>query len=248
MLIEHLQSNISDIKVLQANTDGVTIMIKEDDRQLMHDVCDNWMELTGLILEYDDYRKMIIRDVNNYIGVKDKEDKDLYPQFPESDIYDNFYTLHKSKGGAFQVVPEQNGKIAYNKDWSFRIIQKALYNYFIYDIPVKKTLFESRDIFDFCGRYKNTAGWTTKYVDRSGNASILSKTTRYYISNKGGRLYKVNDDGREQSVEAYGKTLPFNKYIEYDNFEEYDINYSYYFQQCNSIINTITSNGNLKLF
>lgn len=246
MLIEHLYKSVSSLKLLQANTDGITVMINREDESMLYSVCDIWQDLTGLILEYADYKKMIIRDVNNYIGVLDMPEKDIYPSFPESKLYDNWYTLHKSKGGAFQVVPEQNGTVAYNKNWSFRIIQKALYMYFIYDQPVRKTITESNDIFDFCGRYRNTAGWHTEYVNNKGQSQLLSKTTRYYMGSRGGRLYKVHEDGRKQHIEANGRTIVYNKHIE-QPIEKYEIDYNYYFSAVNKIINNVID-SNMSLF
>lgn len=247
MLIEHLYNSIKSLILLQANTDGLTVMIKREEESLLYSVCDIWQDITQLTLEYMNYKKMIIRDVNNYIGVKDLPEDQLYCSFEESKIYDNEYTKHKTKGAAFQVVPEQNGVVGYNKNWSFRIIQKALYNYFIYDIPIKKTLFDSKNIFDFCARYRNTEGWYTEFIDNKGNKKLLSKTTRYYMSNNGGRLYKIHEDGRKQLIEATGRVTEYNKHKNL-KFEDYNIDYNFYFSQCNKIIHDVIGNGTLKLF
>ena len=67
MLAEHL-AVIPTCKLIQANTDGVTVSIRDDYRPYLDQVCRWWEKLTGLILEAADYSDMWIRDVNNYIA------------------------------------------------------------------------------------------------------------------------------------------------------------------------------------
>jgi hypothetical protein len=67
MLAEHL-AVIPTCKLIQANTDGVTVSIRDDYRPYLDEVCRWWENLTGLILEAAEYSDMWIRDVNNYIA------------------------------------------------------------------------------------------------------------------------------------------------------------------------------------
>lgn len=72
----------------------------------------------------------------------------------------------------------------------------------------------------------------------------LSKNTRYYISNFGGNLFK---DKKSQNSEGIDSTsgvnvgylvTDFNTYIK-KQMEDYDINYDFYINECQKIINLI---------
>ena len=64
MLCEMLHNKIEDLKILQVNTDGITVVIKREDKKLYWGICKEWENITKLNLEYVAYDKMIIRDVN----------------------------------------------------------------------------------------------------------------------------------------------------------------------------------------
>lgn len=64
MLSERLVDQLNDTTVLQINTDGVTLKIPIDQEQLYYDICKQWEKDTNLTLEYVNYSKMIIRDVD----------------------------------------------------------------------------------------------------------------------------------------------------------------------------------------
>ena len=61
-------SLIPDVELIQANTDGVTVRIKKTMIPLFKMWCDEWEKMTGLKLEYVDYSRMWIRDVNSYLA------------------------------------------------------------------------------------------------------------------------------------------------------------------------------------
>ena len=61
---------LEDSQLLQVNTDGITVRIKRVDESQFDALCHQWEQLTKLTLEKTEYKKMFIRDVNNYIAVK----------------------------------------------------------------------------------------------------------------------------------------------------------------------------------
>jgi hypothetical protein len=44
-------------------------MIPEKDQEKYLEICKEWEKLTQLSLEHDQYQKMVIKDVNNYLAV-----------------------------------------------------------------------------------------------------------------------------------------------------------------------------------
>lgn len=69
MLVEELLLEFPDATLLQTNTDGATLKLKESDVPKYMQICKAWEEKTRLILEFADYEKMVIKDVNNYIAI-----------------------------------------------------------------------------------------------------------------------------------------------------------------------------------
>jgi hypothetical protein len=66
-LIERLVE-IPGLELIQANTDGVTVRAPTDQANCIREVAENWSILTGMNLEEKTYKRLFIRDVNNYIG------------------------------------------------------------------------------------------------------------------------------------------------------------------------------------
>jgi DNA polymerase elongation subunit (family B) len=67
LLAERLMG-ITDLRLVQCNTDGLTIRIHKDSLPSLRFVTNWWEIITGLQLEWANYRRMFIRDVNNYIA------------------------------------------------------------------------------------------------------------------------------------------------------------------------------------
>jgi hypothetical protein len=145
MLYEQLAIGIPEAIPLMQNTDGLEMMIPEASVQDYMRICENWERLTKLELEHDEYKKMIIRDVNNYIAVT-KKDK------------------VKCKG-AFEWEDLQSKKVAsLHKNKSFLIIPKAIYAYFVNGILPEDFLADNKDVLDYCAGVKSKGEWKLNIV------------------------------------------------------------------------------------
>lgn len=240
-LFEKMLLYIPDSKLVMCNTDGFEIFIPRQYNELYYSICKEWEEQTKLELEFVDYKKMIISDVNNYLAI-DVDRK------------------YKCKGKyEFENIPLHKNK-------SHSIIPRAVFNYFYNNIKIEDTIYNDRNIFNFC------AGVKAKKSEKSGqsryelytirgeniNKQRLSKTVRYYISNKGGILYKIYESGDIEHVEAPTKlnssrtkdwkVTYFNKAFYPDDFEEYNIDYSYYIYKARKWITELEDKQQLKLF
>jgi hypothetical protein len=165
--------------------------------------------MTSLQLETSTYKKMIIRDVNNYIAVYESGDVKCKGAFEWKDL-----PLHKNK--------------------SFLVIAKALYEYFVHGVKPEDYLETNNNIFDYCGGVKIKGEWffTAEYIkDGKYYRDILQKLVRYYISITGSKLVKSHRDGRNIQLES-GRWLQtvFNKYQE-RSFDAYDIDKRYYLEK-----------------
>jgi len=213
MLVEDILINIPDSILLQTNTDGATFQFDKKYTDKYDSICEAWEEKTKLILEFADYDAMFIWDVNNYISLYTDGNTKCKGRFEWEDLQKHKHThLHKNK--------------------SHLIVAKAIYNYFINGIEPKDYLESNTNIYDYCAGVKIRGNWTfyeSSVVDGEYRNEPLQKTIRYYVSNKGSKILKINNsDNRKIQVEAgrWEQTI-FNTYIE-KPFEEYDINYDYY--------------------
>jgi hypothetical protein len=236
MLAEELVDRIKDITVLQINTDGITLKIPKNQYSInaYYNICKEWESKTKLVLEYAEYSKMIIADVNNYIAVK--TDGKL---------------KHK---GRFEVDKVVGSEPAYHKDNSFRIVPLALQEYFVNNIPIKDTIMNHINIYDFCGRQKfgRDSYGQTFHIEYDENKKPYEKTvleqknTRYYISNKGATFIKYYNKGTSECIHVGQRVTVFNKFIN-KPINEYDINYRFYISEAQKEIDNIIDKQ-LKLF
>ena len=228
MLYEMLSEAIPGSIPLMQNTDGLEMMIPAEHRDKYLEVCAEWEKITKLQLEHDEYSKIILADVNNYIAV-----------------YKNGKTKCK---GRFEFEG-----LALHKNKSQLIIRKAIYNYFVNNIPPERYLTENRDIFDYCAGVKIKGDWKfrqTCVVNSQITYEDLQNTIRYYISKGGCKIIKVNkSDGREIQLEA-GQWMQqiYNK-AEKKKWEDYDVDDDYYLSYIyKEIANIIPKDNQLTLF
>jgi len=230
MLYEMICEEIPEAVPLMQNTDGLETLIPTSYVDKYHEICQRWCKMNMLELEHDEYSKMIIRDVNNYIAVS-KSGK------------------VKCKG-AFEWEDLDKKKVAvFHKNKSFLIIPKAIYAYFTNGVKPEDFLAANQNIFDYCAGIKAKSGWyfEMRSVQEGELVSTkLQKIVRYYVSSKGGKLVKCHTDGRLIQVES-GQWLQttVNEIIETKRFESYGINTSYYLDQIYKEIHQIEKEKSL---
>lgn len=256
MLLEMICEKIPEAKPLIQNTDGLETLVPRNKLELYYKICKDWEQITQLQLEHDLYEKIMLRDVNNYIALTTTKevDKETYddiksenPHYVFKEENNRYYYASTKCKGAFEFHD-----LALHKNKSYLIIRKAIYNYFIHGKDPETYIKSEQNIFDFCAGKKIKGSWefVEHYVnDGAVKQHKLQKTIRYYISKKGSKVIKRNYiDTREQQLEA-GKWLQ-KLFINYEkkNFEEYDIDYSYYMRVVRKEIENIEKrNKQLKL-
>lgn len=216
MWAERLAKASPSMQIIQINTDGITIRVLKKDHNKCIDITEQLMKETDMTYEAAIYNKMVIQDVNNYCAQYD-------------------FGAYKYKG-LFEINKELH------KDPSMRVVRIALSNYFFKGIPIMETLKNHDNIYDFCLRFKVNRGWESQYKyveDNKVKTKVLSKNTRYYVSNSGGALYKYNtSDGRLGGINVGNVTTLFNEYVE-KPMEDYKINYDFYLKECRKILDSI---------
>jgi hypothetical protein len=259
MLYEQIMERIPGAISLLHNTDGVETIIprKYYDEYML--ICKEWEEITNLSLEHDQYQKLVLGDVNNYIGVNNYKEVDItkWREIKQSEPH----YLFKVENDKFSYAAVKlKGRFDFHnlqlhKNKSKLVIPKAIHHYFVHNVLPEEYLEQNKNILDYCIGFKSNGDW--KCVSRSIKEGTyveedLQRTNRYYISKKGVKIIKVNTvDKREVQLEA-GKWIQaiFNKMKMEPKWDSYNIDKGYYLQAIENEINGIltVSSNQLRLF
>ena len=110
-LIEKLEPHC---QIIQSNTDGILVKLNRlEDYELIDDIAYEWESRTGMHLEFEMYKKIYQKDVNNYLIV-DMDDK------------------VKSKGAYVKKLSDL--------DYDLPIVNKAIIEYMVNNTPVEQTI------------------------------------------------------------------------------------------------------------
>lgn len=214
MLIEQLEMN--DIEVFYANTDGITAFVPIHKENLYKDICSKWQENNNFELEYEEYEKLIIRDVNNYIWIP-KEGDPKYKGFFDIDRHSDL-----------------------NKSFDKPIVPLAVYKYFTENIPVEETIESHQDIHDFCMAQKAGSKFDIKFKHIEMGRLVtdtLQHTNRYYVGKKGGHIYKESKDtGKKLGIIAGQPVYILNNIDPSMKIEDYNVKHDYYIKEANKIV------------
>lgn len=151
LLIEMVEPHA---QLIQSNTDGILLKLKSiDDYDLIDDVVYEWECLTGMKMEFELFNKVFQKDVNNYILVGENG------------------TI-KSKGGYVKKLSPL--------DYDLPIINKALVDYMVKNVPVEQTIEQCDDLKEFQLVSKISGKYTTIL---HGDEVIKEKCIRIFASN-----------------------------------------------------------------
>lgn len=227
-------------RIVQANTDGLFVLLKKSIYDKVNNVCREWEQLTKLTLEEDRFEAMYQYAINDYIAVKEGY----------TDIRDRFLAgeqiIQKKKTGELYKSIEQiqddyikqKGmfitKVQLGKGLTPKIIPEAVIKYFVDGIPVEDTIKGCKDIKKFLMAEKTGKQWNVEYMKED-----IQRTNRFYASTNGGYLWKWKQVGNAEKqyqnmLAASGVTL-LNKFDD-KPIEDRKINYRYYLRECYKII------------
>lgn len=156
MLIVVLARECKTIDFVNINTDGIMFTIDRKEVDLSEKIVKDWSEVTRFEMERDDFKKVIQKDVNNYIGIT-----------PDGKF--------KTKGGYVSLYNGGNFKTN-----SLSIIHKAVVDYLVSGIDPKKTINECTDIFAFQQIVKTGGTYEGSYHYINGERVPIQKVNRVY--------------------------------------------------------------------
>lgn len=160
MLAEQLMK-LSELSMVQINTDGLTVRYPRHHQQWVHSVCQWWEQLTNLTLESAEYNRMFIRDVNNYIA-----------EYSNGDL---------KRKGAYEY------KLGWHQNHSALVVPKAAEAALVHGTDIREFIRGvAHEIHDFFLRTKVPRSSSLEW-----GGEVISNIARYYISTEGKPLEKV---------------------------------------------------------
>lgn len=212
LLAEKLH-DIEGLKVIQVNTDGITVAVPRDSVEHYKEICDAWQKQVKLELEFAEYSKMFIRDVNNYLC-----------------LYTNGKTKRK---GAYQYED-----LGYHQNQGGLVIPMAAEAYMLHGTSVEEFIKNHKEIFDFMLRVKvpRSSSLVLRYED--SKEVPQQNICRYYPSKSGGKLIKimppleVGQPDRELGIDTQYTVKTCNNMKDFDG----DLDFDYYVKEARKLI------------
>jgi hypothetical protein len=207
LLAEGLMT-IPGLRLIQVNTDGLTVLVPRSHKIMVDLTRMAWQERTGLNLEEAIYKAMMIRDVNNYIGV-----------------FEDGSTKRK---GAYEY------KMGWHQNAGGLVVAKVAEKVLVEGAPIRQTVEQWPDIMDFMLRTKVPRSSYLAIEWDGQPPQQLQNITRYYIAEGGGRLFKWmpplkgKQEWRKIGVESGWRVRPCNNIRDADGVQ---IDYEYYIRE-----------------
>ena len=215
-------------RIVQANTDGLFVLLKKDVYSKVNSICREWEQLTKLTLEEDRFKAMYQYAINDYFAITEGN------KVKEKGMF--ITTVKLGKGLTPKIIP------------------KAVISFFKDGISVEDTIKNCTDIRDFLMSEKTGKQWHVEYMNEeqqrtnrfyaSTNGGYLWKWkdtghkegeiityTEPYV---GEHKYKASARQYQNMLTASGVTL-LNKFDD-KPIEERKINYRYYIMEAYKII------------
>lgn len=141
MLIEMFELN--GIEVVSANTDGIVVRYKKNQTKLAKEIQSSWEKHCDFKLESTHYLALLSRDVNNYMAIKAKFDK-------ETENYLDIPDGVKVKGAYGNPWDDKDMAIfRFHKNPETTICTIAAQEYITKGTPISKTVRECKDVTKF---------------------------------------------------------------------------------------------------
>ncbi|WLP85274.1 hypothetical protein [Mycoplasma seminis] len=172
---------------LQVNTDGIYFKTSKENETKIKQLCDLWEKNTLMSLEWEWNKRIIQKDVNNYILIK--QDDSL-----------------KTKGAQVKYYAAQFDNDTYHTvrgavNNNLTIIDKCVVNYFVKNIPVMETLKQEKELVRFQFVYSLNGNYTDSFY---GDKLLKPrKVWRIFYTLDGEpvfKAYKVNGEWKKDKV------------------------------------------------
>lgn len=190
-----------NIRVIQLNTDGITVKILKDKIPWLKEEVVKIEKKFNVVFEEQYYKKIVLQNVNSYLAI------DLDGKVKEK--------------GEFVRNPALGNSV------DSLVIAKALVAYFTDGILPDTFILNHSNILDFCMSMKIDKSYTVKWTNGIGDTVVCQNLNRFYASTYNGYIKKHRGGSEYNLLTESGVTLyNIDTYV----FPQ-DINYKYYIRK-----------------
>lgn len=243
MLIERLE--LAGISVISANTDGLVSRVPRHLRDRYELILGGWELDTGMVLETKLYHSIHSRDVNNYIALPYKWDK-------ERKVWTKEIDTPKLKGAYAESGPGIPGAFGLKKNPNTEICTEAVVAYLKDGVPIEDTIERCNDVRKFLTiqRVSGGAVFVPKNADQLRYCGLtdeeieeivnlgaeveIGKAIRWYYSTNGADRFAYKTNGN--TVSRTEGAVPL---MELPDELPDDIDYDWYVREAYGILKDI---------
>lgn len=199
-LTNHLLAECPTLKVIQLNTDGIMVSFDNSDEPKWQEITKEWEQRTGFELEEDFIRKIVQKDVNNYIEIPVKGEPKLKGGALVRGILTNG-NVDFTQYGLLQWNNLAGGAWKINNDAV--VISNAIQEYFINGTDPEQTIKRDHEILHFQIISKVGSKYKSCYQVIDGEKVPVQKVNRVYAVDDMyyGTIYKTHaKTGRDAKV------------------------------------------------
>jgi len=207
---------VRGLEIIQCNTDGITVRVPVAGDNEVRRLTENWSQATQLPLEHCYYRRMFIRDVNNYLAER------------------------------VDGVVKRKGAYEYELEWhqnhSALVVPKVAEQHLLTGCSIREAVENWPDLFDFLLRVKLPRAHKLT-IEWNGTTYQLQNTTRYAITKEGGRLYKImpplkgSDLWRKTAINASWNVSVLNDIEMEIDGDQLGLDYNWYVTEVEKLCN-----------
>ena len=220
MLWDMLVYSLPTIELIQANTDGISFVIREEDEQRSEEILRQWENMTYMELESVEYESMFIRDVNNYVA------KNMQGKIKAKGAYNWLELYTGSRDG-----------VVWHKNHSNVVSQKAACAFLLERRDIGEYIEQHEDVFDFflCTNVNRSSRlyWGEQEVQRN---------SRYLVTKRGKELIKImpplkgKENERKIAINKGWLTTIHNVVHHGVNIYDMDVDYDFYIQEAKELV------------
>ena len=199
-LTNHLLAECPTLKVIQLNTDGIMVSFDNSDEPKWQEITKEWENRTGFELEEDFIRKIVQKDVNNYIEIPVKGEPKLKGGALVRGILTNG-NVDFTQYGLLQWNNLAGGAWKINNDAV--VLSNAIQEYFINGTDPEQTIKRDHEILHFQIISKVGSKYKSCYQVIDGEKVPVQKVNRVYAVDDMyyGTIYKTHaKTGRDAKV------------------------------------------------
>jgi hypothetical protein len=185
MLAEWLL-RVPTVAIIQINTDGITYQINEDYLPQAKELETEWQKLTKLVLDDASYKRMFIRDVNNYIAEDTEGALKLKGAYWTPDPLNYAASISEAQPPAW------------HKDLGNCVSVRAAVAAMVHGVPPETFVAACTNPYDFMLRVK-----VSRADELLLGRQAIQKTSRYYVARNGAPMVKISPPAKGAALGGY---------------------------------------------